>query len=171
MSLSMVVVMRNGFFLIKLLLRQAIQIFLRKYMQLQLNLYNISNDRNSGRDQETTIAYYRSKNNYYREPTCSSQGNTTIDQAQKGHFQKSASRVEGQQEKGRTINLVIRLLVLWGGYKKSHASHTRVKCTVLDLSKNQCRVGIIPIRFWLIAFRFSSIAPGGCFIGHDKDSH
>ena len=47
----------------------------------------------------------------------------------------------------------------------------RMKCTVLDLSKNQFRVGFIPIRFWLIAFRFSSIAPGGCFIGHDKDSH
>ena len=51
------------------------------------------------------------------------------------------------------------------------ACEARIKCTVLDLSKNQCRVGIIPIRFWLIAFRFSSIAPGGCFIGHDKDSH
>ena len=115
MSLSVVVVMRNGFFPIKLLLRKAIQIFLRK--QLQLNLCNISNERNSGRDQETTMAYYRSKNNYYREPTCRVTRLQTI-QAQKG---QSACLVEGQQEKGRTINLVIRLLVMWGGHKKSHA--------------------------------------------------
>ena len=103
--------------------------------------------------------------------TCSSQGNTTIDHiGPKGTFSIICLSSRGAAGEGADHKFSNKIISSVGRIQEI-ACEARIKCTVLDLSKNQCRVGIIPIRFWLIAFRFSSIAPGGCFIGHDKDSH